>query len=263
MARPWSTSAQARQAKAARVAAARNAFQLIHLGSLNLFRTPRRSCMRSGSPAALMSSLSGTVDAQRHRDDRGVQNECCRDPGQPRALVRAEVQSRGDGGEHQRAEEGGQEQRVDDRGVNRLERIVEGPIIRAAQAGHDHIGVEAEHTRDETHAHRGQDQNGCSQELDRTAWAAPSIEIDILPRPGEQGRSRRCAGCCAGRAHRFRRRRVIRRQLDGDRVAVVEPERLSYPATGRDRSAVRDTTDCRASSDARRLRPTDRRIRGR
>jgi hypothetical protein len=56
--RPWSTSAQARQPNASVVARARTMFHAIQRVSWKWSRTAARLAIRSGSPAALMSSLS-------------------------------------------------------------------------------------------------------------------------------------------------------------------------------------------------------------
>ena len=61
VARPWRTSAQVVQPNATAVATARTTFQRTHRPSSNCSRTAARSRIRSGSPAALMSSLSGTL----------------------------------------------------------------------------------------------------------------------------------------------------------------------------------------------------------
>jgi hypothetical protein len=79
------------------------------------------------------------------------------------------VQRYGQGGEHQGTEEAtGHEPRIDDRLVDRLERTDKGPVIGAAKAGHDRVGVESEGTRCEAHRHRGRDQHRDSQRIQRT-----------------------------------------------------------------------------------------------
>ena len=61
--RPCSTSAHARQPNATVLPMVRTTFQAIQRGSWKAPRTALRSAMPSGSPAALMSSLSGTWTA--------------------------------------------------------------------------------------------------------------------------------------------------------------------------------------------------------
>jgi hypothetical protein len=63
------------------------------------------------------------------------------EPRQYRSPVLPEMEHRGQGGEHQRADERRQEQGVDDRLVDRLECADEGPVIGLAEAGHDGVRV--------------------------------------------------------------------------------------------------------------------------
>ena len=63
VARPWSTSAQARHPNAPRDTTVRTRFQAAQRASWNWWRTPARSTRWSGLPAALRASLSGTFTA--------------------------------------------------------------------------------------------------------------------------------------------------------------------------------------------------------
>ena len=127
--RQSSTSATVRLTNAAVVATARTRFQRTHRASSKRRRTAARSLIASGSPASLMASLSGTLTADGDDDHDEVENERGDDPADDRPPVVAEMQSRGDTGEHQRADEDRDEPHVDDRPVDRLERADERAVI--------------------------------------------------------------------------------------------------------------------------------------
>ncbi len=115
--------------------------------------------IRSGSPAALMASLRGTLTAGRDDDHTEVQDRRHHQPRQHVTELVTEVEQCGQHREDEPSEEGGEKQGVDDGGVDGLEGADEGAIVRPAQTRHERVHVEAHHPGHGTDGEHGEDQH--------------------------------------------------------------------------------------------------------